>query len=74
VSERLLSTLATAFAALALGLAAERLAGGLLFGVTPTAADIYLISASGLIATAGLAALPTRRACSIDPSEVLRCE
>ena len=39
-----------------------------------TAADIYVVSA-GVLATAGVAAwMPTRRACSIDPSEVLRCE
>jgi ABC-type lipoprotein release transport system permease subunit len=43
--------------------------------VTPAAADTYLISASVLIAIACVAAwMPTWRACSIDPSEVLRCE
>ncbi len=132
VSERLLSTLATAFAALALGLAAiglygvlsfsvarrrgefgirialgsprarvawdvirggviqvgvgiavglpvalaaARAAGGLLFGVTPTAADSYVVSVAVLVAIACVAAwMPAWRACSIDPSEVLRCE
>jgi putative ABC transport system permease protein len=56
-------------------LAAARTAGGLLFGVSPTAADVYLISAILLIAIACVAAwIPAWRACSIDPSEVLRCE
>jgi ABC-type lipoprotein release transport system permease subunit len=55
--------------------AAAHFAGGLLFGVTPTAADTYLISASVLIAIACVAAwMPTWRACSIDPSDALRCE
>jgi ABC-type antimicrobial peptide transport system permease subunit len=56
-------------------LAAARAAGGLLFGVTPTAADVYIVSAGVLIAIAGVAAwMPAWRACSIDPSAVLRCE
>lgn len=132
VSERLLSTLATAFAALALGLAAIGLYGtlsysvarrraefgvrmalgaapsrvassvfrevllqvaagmgiglpvalatartteGLLFGVTPADPGNYLLSAAVLAVVACLAAwLPARRACSIDPSEILRLE
>ena len=130
LSERLLSTLATGFAAVALGLAAIGLYGilsysvarrraefgvrialgarparvassvlrevllqiaaglaigapaalmltrateGLLFDVTPTDPASYLLSATMLIMVACVAAwLPVRRACSIDPSEILR--
>jgi hypothetical protein len=132
VSERLLSMLATVFAALALGLAAIGLYGilsysvarrraefgvrmalgaapsrvassvfrevllqvaagmgiglpvalatarateGLLFGVTPADPGNYLLSAAVLAVVACLAAwLPARRACSIDPSEILKLE
>ena len=130
VSERLLSTLATAFAVLAVGLAAiglygilsqsvarkraelgirmalgaprarvvtrvlrdvllqvaaglaiglpaavatARAADGLLFGVTSADPGNYVLSAAVLTLIAGLAAwLPARRACAIDPSEILR--
>jgi ABC-type antimicrobial peptide transport system permease subunit len=60
---------------LPVALMAARAAGGLLFGVAPTAADIYLISAILLSAIACVAAsIPAWRACSIEPSEALRCE
>jgi putative ABC transport system permease protein len=56
-------------------LMAARAAGGLLFGVIPTAANIYIVAAIVLIGIAGLAAwIPAWRACATDPSEVLRCE
>jgi len=56
-------------------LAAARAAEGLLFGIGPTAVTIYLTCATALIAVAALASwLPAWRACSTDPSEVLRCE
>ena len=43
--------------------------------MTPTAADIYVVSVAVLVAIACVAAwMPAWRACSIDPSEVLRCE
>jgi putative ABC transport system permease protein len=60
---------------LPVALASARAAGGLLFGVTPTAADIYVVSAIVLVAVAGLAGwMPAWRACSIEPSEALRRE
>ena len=60
---------------LPLALGAARAAGGLLFGVAPTSLDIYFFSAAILLSVAGLAALiPTWRACSTDPAEVLRSE
>jgi predicted permease len=62
---------------LAIGLpaagAVARLAGGLLYGITPADPASYL-SGAGLLAVVGCAAawLPARRACSVDPSEALR--
>ncbi len=62
-------------AGLPLALGAARAAGGLLFGVAATSLDIYFFSAAILLSVAGLAALiPTWRACSTDPAEVLRSE
>ncbi len=56
-------------------LASARAAEGLLFGVGPAAVTIYVTCASTLIAVAAIASwLPAWRACSTDPSEVLRCE
>jgi predicted permease len=56
-------------------LAAARAAEGLLFGVTSADPGIYLLSAAVLTAVACLAAwLPARRACAIEPAEILRRE
>ncbi len=56
-------------------LASARAAEGLLFGVGSAAVTVYVTCASTLIAVAALASwLPAWRACSTDPSEVLRCE
>jgi len=56
-------------------LASARAAEGLLFGVGPAAVTVYVTCASTLIAVAAIASwLPVWRACSTDPSEVLRCE
>jgi predicted permease len=64
-------------AGMAIGLpaavAAARAAEGLLFGVTPADPGIYLLSAAVLTIVACLAGwLPARRACAIDPAEILR--
>ena len=56
-------------------LASARAAEGLLFGVGPAALTVYVTCAAILIAVAAIASwLPVWRACSTDPSEVLRCE
>jgi predicted lysophospholipase L1 biosynthesis ABC-type transport system permease subunit len=58
---------------LPMAVAAGRIIGGLLFGVTPADPSNYLLSAVVLSLVAALAAwLPARRACSVEPSELLR--
>ena len=55
--------------ALVIARAAERL----LFGVTSADATSYLFAAGAMILVAGAAAaLPTRRACALDPAATLR--
>lgn len=54
-------------------LAAARLAESLFFGVAATDPSSYAFAAIGLAAVGGLAAwVPARRACSFQPSELLR--
>ena len=52
---------------------AARSTSALLFGVTPTAPRVFVLSAGVLLATALLAALwPAKRAAAIDPVAVLK--
>jgi predicted permease len=56
-------------------LLAARTLSALLFGVSPTDAEVVLAAAAVLIAVAGLAAyIPARRASKLDPSAALRHE
>jgi ABC-type antimicrobial peptide transport system permease subunit len=60
---------------LPLAFVSARAAGALLFGVTPSAPGIYVLSTCVLVSVSAVAAAgPAWRASSIDPSQALRAE
>jgi ABC-type antimicrobial peptide transport system permease subunit len=62
-------------AGLALAVAAGRIVGGVLFGITPSDAGTYFVVVATLLAAATLAtAIPARRAARVDPMTALRTE
>ena len=73
VSAALLQVAAGIAVGLPVALVIARMAERLLFGVTPADPTSFVLAAGALVAVACVAAwVPARRACSVDPADILR--